>query len=208
MNPFEILAVTIVGYLLGSVPFAVIIARRHGVNILKEGSGNPGATNVTRVLGKRAGNLCFALDFLKGVVAAGWPLLLAALWPDEARNPTGLAVLGLIAAIVGHSYSVFIGFRGGKGVAVTMGGLLSLAPLILILGLLVWIAVFYSSRYVSLASLCFGVSLPVLAIGFEAQPVLIIFLVGIAILIVYRHRANIQRLFAGTEHRFSKKPKT
>ncbi len=198
MNPFEVIAVTIVGYLLGAIPFAVIIARRHGVNILKEGSGNPGATNVTRTIGKRAGNLCFALDFLKGVAAAGWPLL-------GASDPTGLGVLGLIAAIIGHSYSVFIGFKGGKGVAVTMGGLLALSWYILLIGLLVWVVIFYVSRYVSLASICFGISLPVLAVGFEEKPVLIVFLFGIAVLIVYRHRANIQRLFSGTEHRFTKK---
>lgn len=198
MNAFEVVAVTLIGYLVGSIPFAVLIARKHGIDILKQGSGNPGATNITRTIGKRAGNLCFVLDFLKGVVAAGWPLL-------GASDPTGLGVLGLIAAILGHSYSCFIGFRGGKGVAVTMGGLLALAPVVLLIGLLVWLGVFYTTKYVSLASLCFGVSLPVLGLGFEKQATLTIFLFGIAILIVYRHRANIQRLFAGTEHRFSKK---
>lgn len=198
MNPFELIAVTIIGYLLGSVPFAVLIAKKHGVDILKEGSGNPGATNVTRAVGKRAGNLCFVLDFLKGVVAAGWPLL-------GASDPIGLGVLGLISAIIGHSYSVFIGFRGGKGVAVTMGGLLSLAPIILLIGLAVWLVVFYASRYVSLASICFGISLPVLALAFEEPTELMVFLFCIAFLIVYRHRANIARLFSGTEHRFKKK---
>ncbi|WOO41792.1 glycerol-3-phosphate 1-O-acyltransferase PlsY [Rubellicoccus peritrichatus] len=203
MNPLQVIAVTVVGYLLGAIPFAVIIAKRHGVDIMKEGSGNPGATNVTRSVGKRAGNFCFVMDFLKGLAAAGIPLL-----PFMgASDPIGLGVLGLIAAIIGHSYSVFIGFKGGKGVAVTMGGLLALAPIILIIGLIVWVGVFYSSKYVSLASLCFGISLPVLGIGFEKPAVLIIFLVGIAVLIVFRHRANIQRLFAGTEHRFSKDKK-
>lgn len=200
MTPFELISVTVIGYLLGAIPFAVIIAKRHGVNILKEGSGNPGATNVTRTIGKRAGNLCFALDFLKGVVAAGWPLL-------GAGDPTGLGVIGLIAAIIGHSYSVFINFKGGKGVAVTMGGLLSLNPLVLLIALLVWLAVFYISRYVSLASIAFGVSLPILGVAFEVSSILLTFLTAIAALILYRHRANIKRLFSGTEHRFSKKPK-
>jgi len=200
MNIFEIIAVSVIGYLIGSIPFAVIIARRHGVDILKAGSGNPGATNVKRTLGKRAGNLCFLLDFLKGLVAAGWPLL-------GASDPIGLGVLGLIAAIGGHSYSCFIGFKGGKGVAVTMGGLLALAPIILLIGLVVWLGVFYSTRYVSLASICFGVCLPILAMGFDKESVLTAFLFGIAALIVYRHRGNIQRLFAGNEHRFTKKNK-
>jgi glycerol-3-phosphate acyltransferase PlsY len=198
MTIFEIISVTIIGYLLGSIPFAVIIAKHHGVDILKAGSGNPGATNVTRTIGKRAGNLCFALDFLKGVVAAGWPIL-------GASDPTGLGVVGLIAAIVGHSYSVFIKFRGGKGVAVTMGGLLALSPVVLLISLLVWAAVYYTSRYVSLASIAFGVSLPLLGLCFDVHQTLLIFLIAISLLILYRHRANIQRLLNGTEHRFEKK---
>jgi len=197
----EILIVVVAGYLIGSVSFAVIIAKQRGVDILKEGSGNPGATNVKRVLGKKAGNLCFGLDFLKGLVAAGWPLL-----PFLGfSEPVHLGILGLIAAILGHSFSCFLGFRGGKGVATTMGGLLALAPLVLVLGLLTWVVLFYTSRYVSLASLGFGISLPLTGIFLTGDRWLVAFLVALAVLIVVRHRSNIQRLLNGTENRFERK---
>ncbi|GHB92269.1 glycerol-3-phosphate 1-O-acyltransferase PlsY [Cerasicoccus arenae] len=202
MNLFTLIGVMLVGYLLGAIPFAVIIARRHGVDILKAGSGNPGATNVKRVLGKTAGNACFALDVLKGFIATILPRLLIA---DESA--LAFAILGLVGAILGHSFSVFIGFKGGKGVAVTMGGLLALAPLVLLCGLLIWVATFYTSRYVSLASIVFGVSLPLIALMTGSPGLLIGFLVLLAALIVLRHRSNIQRLIAGTENRFSKKDK-
>ncbi len=197
----ELLIVAVAGYLIGSVSFAVIIAKQRGVNILKEGSCNPGATNVKRVLGKKAGNLCFALDFLKGLVAAGWPLL-----PFLGfSEPIHLGIIGLIAAILGHSFSCFLGFKGGKGVATTMGGLLALAPFVLIIGLLTWVVLFYTSRYVSLASIGFGLSLPLSGIFLTADTWLVAFLVALAVLIVVRHRSNIQRLLNGTENRFSKK---
>lgn len=198
----EFVGVALVGYLIGSISFAVIIARRMGVDILKEGSGNPGATNVKRVLGKQAGNLCFALDFLKGLVAVGWPMM--PFMSDS--NGLHLGIVGLIAAILGHSFSLFLKFKGGKGVATTMGGLLALAPLVLILGLLIWVAVFYGTRYVSLASICFGVSLPLTGMFLTSGDLwLMLFLVSLAVLIVVRHKANIQRLLNGTENRFDQK---
>ncbi|MEM8550256.1 MAG: glycerol-3-phosphate 1-O-acyltransferase PlsY [Verrucomicrobiota bacterium] len=200
----EIVAVAIVGYLIGSISFAVIIAKRMGVNILQEGSGNPGATNVKRVLGKKAGNLCFALDFVKGLVAAGWPLLPFV----GASDPIALGIIGLIAGILGHSFSLFLKFKGGKGVATTMGGLLALAPFVLLLGLLLWLVLFYTTRYVSVASIGFGVSLPVTGMFLTGGKLwLELFLVALAVLIVLRHKANIQRLLTGTESRFVKKDK-
>lgn len=200
MNILAAIGALLVGYLLGAISFAVIIARRHGVDILKEGSGNPGATNVKRTLGKTAGNLCFALDVLKGFIATLLPRLLV---PDE--NALALAIIGLVGAILGHSFSIFIGFKGGKGVAVTMGGLLALSPLVLIGGLLVWVATFYTSRYVSLASIAFGISLPILSLLFSKPWLLTAFLGLLAALIIIRHKSNIQRLIAGTESRFTKK---
>ncbi len=200
MNILAAIGALLIGYLLGAIPFAVIIGRRYGVDILKEGSGNPGATNVKRVLGKKAGNLCFALDLLKGFIATLIPRLLVG---DE--NQLTLAIIGLVGAILGHSFSMFIGFKGGKGVAVTMGGLLALAPVVLIGGLLVWIATFYSLRYVSLASIAFGVSLPLLALIFSKPMLLVGFFALLAALIIIRHKSNIQRLIAGTESRFTRK---
>jgi acyl phosphate:glycerol-3-phosphate acyltransferase len=190
-----------VGYVLGSISFAVIIAKRHGVDILKAGSGNPGATNVKRVIGKTAGNICFALDFLKGAIAAGWPMLVFA--DSDLLNE--LKIIGLIGGILGHSYSCFLNFRGGKGVAVAMGGLMIIMPIVTIIALVTWIIVFYASRYVSLASLAFGVSLPISAYFFDLPQASIVLAICVALLLIVRHRSNISRLLKGTENRFEKK---
>ena len=201
ITTFEFLSVVLIGYFLGAVPFAVLIARRKGIDILKSGSGNPGATNIKRVIGKGAGNLCFALDFLKGVVAAGWPMLPLL----KASDPSILGIIGLGAAILGHSYSVFIRFRGGKGVAVTIGGLVMIMFWVILAGIMVWLLTFYISRYVSLASLLLGVSLPVFAFLLERSSAEIILTLILAVLICFRHRSNIQRLLQGREAKFEKR---
>ena len=147
----DFITVAAAGYLLGAIPFAVIIARFCGVDIFKVGSGNPGATNVKRSCGKTAGNLCFILDASKGFAATAFPLY-AHFFGIEFSEPQALAYVGLVAAIVGHSFSVFIKFRGGKGVAVTIGGLLAIMWAAILVALVLWVVVFYSTRYVSLAS--------------------------------------------------------
>jgi glycerol-3-phosphate acyltransferase PlsY len=196
MSVVSILFVVLVGYFLGAISFAVIVARSQGVDIFKEGSGNPGATNVKRVLGRKWGNITFALDALKGFVAAGWPLL-------AYGGDNRLAVIGLIAAILGHSFSVFLKFRGGKGVATTIGGLLALMWGVLLIGLVVWLVVFYTSKVVALASILFAVSLPISAY-FIYGPQDPRFYLGLilAVLIVVRHRSNIARMFSGNENKF------
>lgn len=200
---WQIVLACTAGYLLGSLSFATIIAKRHGVDIFKEGSKNPGATNVKRVLGKKAGNTVFVLDFLKGFVAALLPLLLA-----NVENRELLAIASIIAAIVGHSFSIFMRFRGGKGVATTMGGFLALVPWVLLIGIGVWLVAFYSLRYVSLASILFGISLPASAF-FLGESIWVLCFCGlIALLLVVRHKSNIARLLNGTENRFSKEPKS
>ena len=187
------------GYLLGSLSFATLIARRHGVDIFKEGSRNPGATNVKRVLGKAAGNTVFVLDFLKGAAAALIPLLAAS---PEYREILG--ILALLAAILGHSFSIFMRFRGGKGVAVTMGGMIALSPVVVLIGIAVWLIAFFSLRYVSLASILFGLSLPISSYFLGASHWVFGFCLLIAVLIVVRHKSNIVRLKKGTENRFLK----
>lgn len=188
-----------VGYLLGSLSFATLIARRHGIDIFRAGSRNPGATNVKRVLGKAAGNTVFILDFLKGSAAVLIPLLFAS---PEFREIA--AILALLAAILGHSFSVFMRFRGGKGVAVTMGGLIVLTPLVVLIGIAVWLVTFYSLRYVSLASILFGLSLPISGYFLGESQWVFGFCLGIAVLIVARHKSNIVRLKNRTENRFDK----
>jgi glycerol-3-phosphate acyltransferase PlsY len=197
MTLLNILLASVLGYLLGAISFAVLIAKSQGVDIFKEGSGNPGATNVKRTLGAKYGNAVFALDALKGFVAAGWPLLFL----GEIR----LGIIGLIAAIIGHSFSVFLKFRGGKGVATTMGGLLAIMPVVLVVGLAVWAICFFTTRIVALASILFAVSLPVAAYVLypTGDPRFTLGLV-LGVLIVVRHRSNIARMFQGKENSFKK----
>jgi len=199
MSILAISLVSIIGYLLGSISFAVIISKRQGVDIFKQGSGNPGATNVKRVLGSKWGNLVFVLDALKGLVAAGWPLVVF------SENGLRLAVIALIAAIIGHSFSVFLKFRGGKGVATTMGGLLAIMPVTLLIGLLVWVFAFYSTKFVALASILFAFSLPISAVNLygSSDPRFTLSMM-LCVLIFFRHRSNLRRMLKGKENSFKK----
>lgn len=199
MTSLNIAIVSIVGYLLGAISFAVIVARSQGVDILKYGSGNPGATNVTRALGSKYGNIVFACDALKGFIAAGWPLL----WISEAGLQLG--IIGLIASIIGHSFSVFLKFKGGKGVATTMGGLVAIMPIVLLIGVAAWAAIYFTIRMVAIASILFAVSLPVSAYWLygSGDPRLTLGVV-LGVLIVLRHRSNISRMLQGTENTFKK----
>ena len=197
----------LLGYLLGSVNFAVLVAKKHGVDILKEGSGNPGATNVKRVLGKGPGNLVFALDALKGFVGAGLPHLLLRIDPNRTAIDDLMFVVcvaGFVGTLLGHCFSCFLKFKGGKGVASTIGGLLVLLPFPILVGATIWGIVFLLSRYVSLASLALGVSLPVSCLFLKYGQSQFWFAAAIAAFNVWTHRANIGRLLAGTENRFVK----
>jgi glycerol-3-phosphate acyltransferase PlsY len=209
--PFLIAAV--VGYFLGALPFGYLVARAHGVNIFKAGSGNPGATNVKRVLGSKAGNTVYMLDALKGVVAAGLPLVrcLALRSSDhldgnDLYSASMLGVTSLVAAVLGHSFSCFTRFKGGKGVATASGGLLVLMPLPGLIAVLVWIITFLASRYVSLASILASLSVPTAAWWLDLPLALKIVATVLSVLVVVRHYANIRRLLAGTEHRWTRKP--
>ena len=210
MFSLETVSVVIIGYLFGSIPFGVIVAKKMGVNIFKVGSGNPGATNVLRSIGKPAGYTVFILDFLKGVLATVWfKFGLVAFSGDP-----NLALWGLPAAVLGHTYPLFSNFKGGKGVATAMGGLLGVMPGCLLIGLVSWLIIFITTRYVSVASIGFGLSLPVCAIvslwssddnTSQFANVVLAFL--IMVWIIWRHRANLQRLKDGTENRFERKTK-
>ena len=197
---WQIVLTCTTGYLLGSLSLATVIAKRHGVDIFTVGSGNPGATNVRRILGAKAGNTVFVLDFFKGILAAALPLLLAS---DEYREL--LAIVAIIAAITGHSFSIFLRFRGGKGVATTMGGLVVLVPVVWVIGVVVWLISYYTLRYVSLASMLFGISLPLSAFFLGKSSWVLFFCALIACLLIVLHKSNIVRLFKGTENRSSKK---
>jgi len=213
MSPAWSLAAALIGYLLGSLPFGYVVARAQGVDIFKEGSGNPGATNVKRVLGekfgakgKRAGNLVFVLDAVKGALAAGWPLIPGIVLPEERL----LGLIGVIAAVLGHSYSIFTQFKGGKGVATAAGGLVVLMPVSCLVGAAVWVVTFAATRYVSLGSVLAAVSVPAtswvrLYQGKTQLPFCLV-ATAIGLFVIVRHRENIRRLIAGTESKFAKKP--
>jgi len=218
-----LLLAAVTGYLLGALPFGWLIARKFGINIFEHGSKNPGATNVKRVLGglygtkgKRAGDLAFALDALKGAAAAGWPLLVHL--SDQAQN-TGTAdlsttlqsqapaaaITGLVFALIGHSFSCWTRFKGGKGVATSAGGLIVLLPLPTLLSVVAWVAVFQVSRYVSLASIVAAVVLPAAAWLLDGPQAFAVLASVIGFFVILRHRPNISRLLNGTENKFSKK---
>jgi glycerol-3-phosphate acyltransferase PlsY len=204
----------LLGYLLGSVNFAVVVAKKHGVDILKEGSGNPGATNVKRVLGKGPGNLVFALDVLKGFVGAGLPYRLLRIDPNDLFINEiffVVGVAGFVGTLLGHCFSCFLKFKGGKGVASTIGGLVVLLPVPILIGAAIWGIVFLLSRYVSLASIALGVSLPLscwllpLVTSLKFGQPEFWFAAALAAFNVWTHRSNIGRLLNGTENRFVKK---
>ena len=197
MDFLDFIIVAATGYLLGAIPFAVIIARICGVNIFKVGSGNPGATNVKRSCGKWAGNICFILDAAKGFLATFW-VFHSEFFGIQLSDPQSLCYVGLVSAIIGHSFSIFIKFRGGKGVATSIGGLLAVMWEAILIALVVWVVVFYSTRYVSLAS----IAMVAAAFLYGCPGVHVYLSLAIAAVIIYRHRSNISRLIKGTENRF------
>lgn len=193
-------AAVVIAYLVGSIPFAYLAGRARGVDLRQHGSGNLGATNAVRVLGLPTGVAVYVLDTLKGFlpVSALVPLVLA------TRHDLWAIAIG-IAAIAGHVRPIYLGFqKGGKGVATAGGVFLALAPLATVLGLAVWVLVFFPSGYVSLASLVTAVLFPlaVLVTGTPARSALFAVAVAIAAFVVWTHRANIARLRRGEEHRF------
>jgi glycerol-3-phosphate acyltransferase PlsY len=193
------------GYLLGALPFGYMVARSKGVDIFSVGSRSPGATNVRRVLGTGPGNAVLFLDILKGAVAAGWPLLIVWRALSEPASPKILGYVGLAGALLGHSFSCFTRFRGGKGVATAAGGLVVLMPLVAASAAGLWVILFFASRYVSLASIVAAASLPAFAIAYR-QGTIAMWVSGlIALFVVVRHRANIRRLLNGTEKRFERR---
>jgi glycerol-3-phosphate acyltransferase PlsY len=199
-------AFSVLAYLLGSVPFGLLIGLARGVDVRRIGSGNIGATNVFRNVGKAWGALAFICDAVKGFVpAALFPLAVARL--TGAAPGAGTALLFGCLAIAGHNWPVFLRFKGGKGIATSAGVLVGLAPLELGIGVLTWAILFMVTRYVSLASIAAAVAIPIAAWmrADTAKPLLPTVLSVIGIVAVVRHAANIRRLFQGTEHRFGRK---
>jgi glycerol-3-phosphate acyltransferase PlsY len=227
----------IIAFLLGSIPFGLILAKLKGIDIRAHGSGNIGATNVLRIVGKKYGITCLILDLLKGYL----PVLIAinliqidgksvvphlhfldccALHLPAAEQFKGqfIHVLTALLAVLGHNYSPWVGFKGGKGIATSAGVLLGLMPFAVVLLIVVWGLLFATTRYVSVASIGAAAALPVLThvgarfhknadgislweAGTWNKP-LFVFTVVISVLAIWKHRTNLKRLREGTEHRF------
>jgi len=203
-----IYAITIlVSYLIGAVPFGVFAGQFAGIDIRQHGSKNIGATNVVRTLGKKYGIAVFLADALKGLVAVRLAVWLA------GADPFYRSSLGIVAAVfvvIGHSFPIWLRFRGGKGVATSGGACLGLLPVPTSIGGLIWIVVFLAFRYVSVASIAAIVSLPLVVWllsdrGNSPNYLMFGFSVFIAVLVTWRHRENIVRLTRGTEPRFDRK---
>jgi acyl phosphate:glycerol-3-phosphate acyltransferase len=198
--PASVYVAVILSYLLGAVPFGFIVARLRGVDIFSAGSGNIGATNVGRVLGRKYGSVVFVLDLLKGAV----PVALVRHYLPEV--PWAVVAVGL-AAFVGHMFPIYLRFRGGKGVATGAGVVAMLLPGPTAVAALVWVSVLAATRYVSLASMLAALTLPVVWLlsirkPFDADKgILTGFALLAAILVTFRHRANLARLNRGDESR-------
>ena len=197
-------------YLLGAVPFSLVVARARGVDLRAHGSGNAGATNALRVMGKGPGSVVFLLDFLKGLLAT--VLLPALLLPEPV--PTWTLVAAGTAAMVGHVVTVwgalfFGGWKGGKGVATGAGMLTGLVPLAVLVGLLVFVVTVASTRLVSLGSMLAAAAIPAtlavrrFVLGHDVDAAVWAFALAVPLFIVWTHRENVRRLLAGTESRVS-----
>jgi glycerol-3-phosphate acyltransferase PlsY len=203
-------SVASLAYLLGSLPTGYVAGRLVGVDIRKVGSGNVGATNVTRVLGKRFGYPVFVVDFAKGLAAVVLAVIMARASQSSAQFVDLCAAIGAVCSVIGHSYSIWLGFRGGKGVATLMGALFGINWITALIVCAVWIVVFQVTRYVSLASIAAAVALPITAaimlfLKELATPIPLYFSFCLGAIIVGRHRSNLLRLLKGTEPRFVRK---
>jgi glycerol-3-phosphate acyltransferase PlsY len=215
MLPITIIAV--LSYLVGSIPTSIIVAKAaRGIDIRQHGSGNAGGTNVIRVLGWKAGVFVIVMDIAKGLLAT---LVVARLMygpiPFENRTPfddfTLVQIIAGCAAIFGHVWTLFAGFRGGKGIATAGGMLIGVAPVEVAVSFGVFAVVFLISQYVSLGSLSAAIAFPltmffrenVFMADVQGYNTLIFFSIGISLLIFFTHRSNIQRLLRGTENKIT-----
>ena len=211
MNLLFLAISVVLAYLIGSIPVAYIFGRMlKGLDIREHGSGNMGATNAFRVLGKGPGTIVLILDIIKGIIPV--TLLANAFGLGDALS----LVIISVAAVAGHNWTIFLGFKGGKGMATSLGVLIGMAiqlpGLRIVLGLatLTWLVLFIIFGYVSLASIAAAVALPILMVTFEAPFPMKVMAIVLCIFIVFRHSANIRRLAKGQENRiafpFRKRP--
>ena len=201
--------IALLSYLMGSVPAGYIAGRFAGIDIRSVGSGNVGATNVLRILGKPYGYAVFLFDFFKGVGAVWMSILIINASHPGNHESELVGIMAGVLCVLGHTYPVWLGFKGGKGVATSAGVLFGLMPAAALTVLAVWFVTFQATKYVSVASIVAAVALPVTAavmVHFEkAGMPLVYFSACLAVVIVWRHRSNVSRLMKGTEPSFRRK---
>ncbi len=203
MEIFGYGATAIAAYLLGSIPTGFLMGKARGIDIRSVGSGNIGATNVFRALGKPAAIFVLVMDGLKGYAACEWLAdLVLGSFANRPEDKELLKIIGGVFAILGHNYTCWLLFKGGKGIATSAGVLAALVPGSLLIILVVWIIVFAITRYVSLASIAASLSLPIATWLTRGSWTLILVTGAMATLAIYKHKANIHRLLSGTESRF------
>jgi len=211
----SIFVILILSYLAGSIPTSIIVSKLfRGIDIREHGSGNAGATNAIRVLGWKLGSIVMIVDVGKGVLAT---LLISQIRIDEvAMSPHLIQIIAGVAAIFGHIWTIFAGFKGGKGVGTAAGMLFSLYPVAGLICLGVFLLVLFTVRMVSVSSMAAAISLPLVLLVMQkwfnktTSSELLYFAIFIALLIVFTHRSNIQRIFQGKESKINlgkKKPK-
>jgi glycerol-3-phosphate acyltransferase PlsY len=200
----------VAAYLLGSIPTGFLVAKAKGIDIRTAGSGNIGATNAMRVLGKPAGIFVLLMDALKGYTASAWLSSgLIAAFAMPADQQANLRILAGIAAVLGHNFTCWLKFKGGKGIATSAGVYLALAPWALLIGAAVFFLAVFVTRYVSVGSIAAAVALPAAVWILPPHNLLLgIVTTVLGLLAIYKHKGNIQRLMAGTESRLGKKPST
>jgi len=204
------LIVALVSYLIGSIPAGYLVGQARGVDIRREGSGNIGATNVLRVLGKPYGYAVFLFDFLKGVGAVRLSILIASRTDPGVDEIELVGIVAGVLCVIGHSYPIWLGFKGGKGVATSAEVLFGLMPLAALVMMIVWLVIFAVTKYVSVASIAAAIALPLAVLGVMRLQktngmALVYFSICLTVVIVWRHRSNIARLRKGTEQSFKRK---
>lgn len=208
MTALEITVVAIVSYLLGSIPTAVWIGKsKYGVDVREHGSKNAGATNTFRVLGKKAGSVVLSIDVAKGILAVTCPLLLklGGVIHPNGSDIVNLQVVAAIVAVLGHIFPLFAGFKGGKGVATSLGVIIGLHPAAAGICLVIFLLIFIVSNYVSLGAIISAICFPlaVLFIFDEKSDTLQVFSVILALAVIAAHRKNISRLLKGEENKMN-----
>jgi len=192
--------IALIAYLIGSIPTALIVGKKHNVDIRHHGSGNLGGTNTFRVLGKKAGFTVSIVDISKGFVATLIGLLIGRLILGESLATEGAAVAALMVSI-GHAYPIFAQFRGGKSVSTGAGAMLVLSPQILLFGIIVFVIVLFTTRIVSLSSITAALTVLIVTVIIDDSWLVRLLVLLLALFIIYRHRSNIERIINGKEAR-------